>query len=126
MIDKQTYIIQREKANLLLENTRYGLYFHHRILICAPFDLSQVPYPMVALSSRISALDDVQLFHLGRFITKMVARLLCSHARWLKEPAQGVRIAEKVDYTLLHYRYDATMDFCEHMLDVHIFKADWV
>ena len=125
-IDTDRYVKQRGQANLLLENTRYSLYNNHRILICAPFDLSEIPYSAVALSSRFCALDDVQLFYLGRFITKMVARLLCSHARWLKEPAQGTKIAEKVEYTLLHYRYDATLDFCENMWDVVFFGPDWV
>ena len=43
-IDRDSYIKQREKANLLLENTRYGLYNNHRILVCTPFDLSEIPY----------------------------------------------------------------------------------
>ena len=125
-IDSGRYLQQRLQTNLLLGNTRYSLYNNHMILICAPMDLSEIPYLAVALSSRFCALDDVQLFHLGRFISKMVARLHSSHARWLKEPAQGTKMAEKVDYTLLHYRYDATVDFCENMWDVVHFGPMWV
>ena len=85
--DSGKYLKQRLETNVQPENTRYSLYQHHRILICAPINLSEIPYPEVSFSTRFCALDDVQLFHLGRYINKMVARILCSHAQWLKEPA---------------------------------------
>ena len=55
----------------------------------------------------------------------MIARILCENPRWKKEPAQGAKIANKVDFTLLHYKYDDTLDYCEHMTDVYMFGPAW-
>ena len=80
-------------------------------------ELVDVPYPRVVITSGLCCLDDVQLFHLGRCINRVIARVLCSHAQWLKEPAQGAIIAEHIVYTCLYYRYDTGLDYCEIIND---------
>ena len=85
------------------------------------------PIPHVRPNSDLSNLTDVQLFYLGRFCMRTIARVLCTFVPWCKEPGQGVSPIEcaKAKNQCLFFHYDKALDICELAKDSRNNGPDW-